>query len=86
MRAIAIASWRFLVVLAVLLVGASLFYGFTKFQSTIKTLEDARAAPPAAQAKFNRAEFDTMVAAFNDRQLEYQVIVAAPQAIADPSK
>jgi len=86
MRAIAVASWRFLVVLAVLFVGASLFYGFAKFQSTLKALEDARATPPATQVKFNRGAFDAIVAAFNDRQLEYQVIVATPQAIADPSK
>src|SRR3989344_873644 len=86
MRIIAVLSWRSLICIAIFLALASLFYGFLKFQTTLQTLEEANAQVSAAKTKFNRAEFDAIVAAWSARQLRYHVAEAAAPPIADPSK
>lgn len=86
MRLIAVATWRSLITVAFFLALASLYFGFFKFQTTLQTLQDAYAPAAASKAKFNRTTFDAMVSTFNDRQVYYRVVEAAPPTIADPSK
>ena len=86
MRAIATTTWRFIVVIAILSTFVSLGYGFLKFQATQQTLEEANAPVSAVKAKFSRADFDALVAAWGARAVRYQVTEAAPPVVADPSK
>ena len=86
MRAIVTVFWRMLILSACVLSLASIFFGVWMFQSNLESLEQAQQPPAAVKAPFDKNAFTAVVSAFSDRQLQYQVIEAAPAAIADPSK
>ena len=86
MRAIAIVFWRSLILAACLVSLGSILYGVWLFQTSLAELDAAESPPSVPKAAFDKTVFKAIVSSFSDRQLQYQIIEAAPPAVDDPVK
>jgi len=84
-RIIAMAYWRALILVSLVLLVCSLTYSYGQFQGGLQVF-DVSTASATGSGPFSRPELDQAVAAFDSRALHYAALKAQPLSDPDPSQ